>query len=395
MQLFGWRVAAASGLLASVLIAACSPASVVTVDTNTPAVNSSPSPNPTASASLTGAVPAGFVPAGFVPASVTFVSPQTGWVLGTAPCRGATCLSLLRTNDGGRTWSSVPTPPVGFSVGVRGEGVSQVRFADTANGWAFGPDLWATHDGGGHWARPMLAALASTGAGVVSLEAAAGVVHAAVLDPPNVLIESSRVAGDSWQSSPTSVPLGAGPVPTAQLVLSRNAGWLIEVDRTVIDGARLQNGRWVQWQPPCAGAGGGAVLSAASPTALAAVCDEGVWSGGPEAVRAYFSTDGGASFSRARTDLPNNHGFAVASPRAGIAVVSGSAASGTGELLATFDGGATWTAVYHGQPSEAATYLGFTSSTQGVAITREGAAGSLLMTFNGGRSWSPVAFTAS
>ena len=32
-------------------------------------------------------------------------------------------------------------------------GVSQLRFLDTHDGWAFGPQLWVTHDGGGHWTQ--------------------------------------------------------------------------------------------------------------------------------------------------------------------------------------------------------------------------------------------------
>ena len=30
-------------------------------------------------------------------------------------------------------------------------GVSQVRFYNTSDGWAFGPQLWATHNGGQSW----------------------------------------------------------------------------------------------------------------------------------------------------------------------------------------------------------------------------------------------------
>jgi len=56
-------------------------------------------------------------------------------------------------------------------------GVRQVRFADADNGWAFGPDLWATHDGGAHWGRTRLPGV-ENGAAVSDLAAAAGAVHA-------------------------------------------------------------------------------------------------------------------------------------------------------------------------------------------------------------------------
>src|SRR6266567_7329170 len=47
------------------------------------------------------------VPPGFSPVSVTFVSARTGWVLGTAGCTSQPCAAfLLRTTDGGVTWSA-------------------------------------------------------------------------------------------------------------------------------------------------------------------------------------------------------------------------------------------------------------------------------------------------
>jgi len=57
---------------------------------------------------------------------------------------------LLRTADGGRTWSRV-SPAAG---GAEGRLVG-LRFADAAHGWAYGElgALYATRDGGDTWAR--------------------------------------------------------------------------------------------------------------------------------------------------------------------------------------------------------------------------------------------------
>jgi hypothetical protein len=76
----------------------------------------------------------GPVPRGFRAQSVTFVSPTMGWVLGTAPCAAAPCTSVLRTRDGGRTWSGIPAPRVRLGDGLPAEGASELRFADARNG---------------------------------------------------------------------------------------------------------------------------------------------------------------------------------------------------------------------------------------------------------------------
>jgi photosystem II stability/assembly factor-like uncharacterized protein len=60
-----------------------------------------------------------------------------------------------------------------------------------------------------------------------------------------------------------------------------------------------------------------------------------------------------------------------------------------GNLIGTFDGGATWSVVNHQSDSEAWLQVGFTTASQGVAIDSSGA---LLMTFDGGHDWSSVIF---
>jgi len=331
------------------------------------------------------------VPAGFAAASVTFVSLRTGWVLGTAPCATPPCTRLLRTSDGGRTWVSVPAPPAPLSEGYT-PGVRQVRFANLVDGWAFGPDLWATHDGGAHWARP-------TGLGadaqVMALETASGVVHAAVLGGsggPGVTIHTSPVGTDAWRASSTMVPAGAGPVPHAQLVLHGDVGWLVGVNRTVAGGARLQRGRWSPWKPPCTEAGGPATLAASTSVDLLAVCDEGVWNDHPRAERAYLSADGGTTFHEVATPVPIGDVRGAASPTPKVFVLAGAASDSTAVLMATFDAGATWKTVDREHVGGGWADLGFTSPQQGVVVSTVGEAGRLLMTVDGGNTWRPVAF---
>ncbi len=76
-------------------------------------------------------------------------------MLGTATCGSGSCPSLVRTNDGARTWLGIPGPDT-HAASEQSGGVAKVRFADPDNGWAFGPELWVTHDGGTRWSHPTL-----------------------------------------------------------------------------------------------------------------------------------------------------------------------------------------------------------------------------------------------
>jgi len=359
-----------------------------------PSVAASVAPTTTA-----GSPAGGPVPAGLQVSSVTFASPDLGWALGTAPCTAAPCTSIVRTADGGLTWVGIPAPVaplVPADIGAQaeaGSGVGGLRFADPLDGWAFGPDLWATHDGGSSWRRLTIPGAAS--ATVVALEASGGAVQAVLFDQSVVRIASSPVGSDNWRLSSVSVPIGAGPVAAAQLVLAGADGWLLEVDRTVVGGARLSGGTWAAWTPPCVNLTGPAVLAASSPTELVAACDVGLWST-PKGEHLYVSHDGGATFAPAGTRPPISGAGGVASTGASSIFLTGTTAQGSA-IVRSSDGGQTWqTALETGNAT--ITYLGFTTSAQGVALTiAAGGSGSspggnLLMTRDGGQTWRQVVF---
>ena len=376
-----------------------SAATVPTEPTTVPAVSATP------------------VPAGFAPAAGTFVSAAEGWAAGTVPCGSSSCLALTRTLDGGLTWSAVPAPGAGPvaapTSGSDGTTIS-VRFADPMDGWIFdvappaagGYDLWSTHDGGYSWQSVDLAAFTRQSE-IVAIEASGGRVQVVVLTPGSTIhVDSSPVAMDAWTDTDTGVQVGAGPVPSSELVLQRTSGWLLENDRTVEGGASLNAaGGWSSWTAPCATANGSALLAASNSTNLVAVCDEGVW-GPPDNLPAgaaypaewlFQSSDGGASFQAVGPLPSGSAGNLVATPAPATIVVSVSTSAGTGPsagaLSASFNGGHTWQTVYQGAPSARFTYLGFTTLTQGVAIESL-SSGSLLllMTRDGGHSWAPVSW---
>ncbi len=146
----------------------------------------------------------GSVQASFDPGSVTFISLQTGWVLGTAPCAsGRECLALRETTDAGRAWSARPLPASllaaadrlvgGVPAAVHGMAGLNVRFADRRDGWIYGslavttgsyrPTLWSTHDGGLVWREQPLPGL-GLDSSIFDLQAAAGTAYQVQSSPP-------------------------------------------------------------------------------------------------------------------------------------------------------------------------------------------------------------------
>ena len=354
------------------------------------------------------------VAAGFRPQSVTFVSPDDGWVIGSAP--GA-CTTMARTIDGGRTWSQSGAPSLEGGCATSGDAGTyrfEVRFADANDGWVYpivGPNslrsvLWSTHDGGTTWRQQV----PLPGGVIGALEASGGRVQIVVSGPcpPGSAgcdgqtverILTAPVGTDSWQTAPLSPSIGAGPVLSPALTLWGGAGWLINVNRTVVSGGSLSASRgWTAWTPPCAHAGGPGLLAAASASDLVAVCAEGMW-GTPDAGTTagrnwlYRSTDGGRSFA-AVGPIPGNQPLALttAPGTPGTVVL----ADGGVGLQATFDGGSTWSAMEPGVGAKGAAtggyvfdYVGFTTSTQGVAVATLPAP-AVFMTRDGGHTWSQV-----
>lgn len=359
-----------------------------------PSGSAAPSTSPAAqgSPSPSSAAP---VPAAFEPMSATFVSAAHGWVLGSVPCGTGRCPAIVRTLDGGATWSSIGAP--GTTIGARAPGsigdsvgISSLRFADPLDGWAFGPELWTTRDGGTTWVKMTIAGLPA-GATVTALETSAGIVHAVLYDgAQDFRIASSRVGSDGWSVASLRVPVGAGPVPRVQLVLSGAAGWVLANNRVVTAGVRLQAGTWRTWKPACLDVVGPAVLGASSPSDLVAACDVGQWSN-PQGDRLFASHDGGTTFTETGPRTALSGASAVATPGRSTIVIAGDDARGA-TLVATFDGGQTWATVLSAGAVEFGD-LGFTTSTQGIVITTASTgAGQLLVTRDGGLTWHQVLF---
>ena len=399
-------VALAAVLLAPVLLAACgsshSAARSRSTTTTTGSVSSTTATTaPTTSTSTTlGGPPGGPVPAGFQPESVTFVSAQRGWLLGTATCPRPVCTSVLRSTDGGHTWAGIPAPATRLGPGQEGSpGVAELRFADPLDGWALGSELWSTHDGGAHWAQQHLPGGQGLPASVVALEAGGGQAYA--LDIPGTQqsagggtaqLYQTAVGSDSW------APVAGASVATAEagrVIVSGSGVWVV-VETAGGQGVLLARGLggWGRRPLPC----GQPTLAVAAATAtdLAAMCAGG-GAAGQQPKQLYLSSDGAQSWRPVSSAPLGGDTFAVA--MASPSVVAVAAASGASWLYATFDAGRSWSTVYEDTSSGGAPWrdLGFTTPAQGVVIEglQPGTAGlppnRVLMTRDGGHTWSPTA----
>lgn len=344
----------------------------------------------------------GPVPAGMAATSVTFVSPDESFVLGTAPCATAVCTSIVRTLDGGRHWRGLPAPvvPVGSPGGGRGRAVWGIRFASPAHGFVFGTGLWETTDGGEHWVHD-----SQPGSSILSLAVLGGQVVAltdrctpqAGCGQRGSLIRRP-LAGGSW-STVARVHTALLPDPTD--LISTQAG-----DAAVLDGTRVLtiiNGGMISSEhaTPCTRPGVAYAASVAATSGhgdLALLCT-GQGYMGHTVKRVYVSGNQGATWARAGVPDPAGDGGIIAGPTPVTLVIA--TASAASWLYRSTDAAAAWQTVRMAPDGGMGwADLGFTTATQGVvvhgpAITNgnpEHRPGQVLLTRNGGATWRAVHF---
>jgi photosystem II stability/assembly factor-like uncharacterized protein len=365
---------------------------------------SMPLPAQAAPASGAAVLPRSAVPAGFRVQAVSWPSPAQGWSLGEAPCPTGTCTAVAVTADAGTTWTATGAPPA--PLAPSGEpGVTSIRFADALRGWAFGPLLFGTADGGRSW-QPVR--LPGGGRQVLALATGAGFVYAA-LSPCDVgkfcerppVVWRSPVTGSGWLQIPVRLPVAA-----TQVVLAA-AGRAVYVLATQVpvdpDAFWASTNAGLNWSPrptPCVKADGESLVDVApvtgdpTGTSLALLCI-GNPGRGFSAKHVFRSPDAGLTTVDA--GLP---------PEAGI---QSRLAASTGTLLVATVSLGDW--VYRsagGRKWETALDLAdggvgwndpvLTTDQTGYAVYGPAAASPdrpalLLQTHDAGRTWTEVAFS--
>lgn len=287
---------------------------------------------------------AGAVPHAFQPQSFTAISEFTWWLLGRARCGHHQCTTIVQTRDGGPHFIRIPAPPT--------SAVGQIRFATSSIGYAYGPQLWSTHDGGRTWVEAHM--------GATDLATAGGYVYAlASTGGPTSMLARSPIGHNRWTflRGPGGAGLDGHPSPS---------GLWVQGDTVIVQVGRhawISNDNGDHFTRASGAVPGECQFDSTNGAAVIwGLCMTGM---APDDV--ILSTDSGASF-KSTTAVPDGplQAFAASSSSSAVAAAQG-------PLMRTVDGGTTW--VQATAPSAAWTYLGFTDSTHGVAIGNFGTGG--------------------
>jgi photosystem II stability/assembly factor-like uncharacterized protein len=334
-------------------------------------------------------IPAGGgLPKGFVPISVTSDHTNTFWVLGHAPCAKTTCTALTKTTDGGKTFTQVGAPPSALvpdalgNIDVFGAAtVSDVRFVDSSNGWAYGGGLWQTTDGGQHWAKVSIAG------SVQQLAVASGRAWAVVLlDAPAATGPSYAVYSSTYPDGTWTEAASAGRFGPAEPRLALQGG-----DVTVI-GVESSTGTWTARTatggstsfsalpaPPCSAGGSGDRLSSTA-GALWLACSDG-------APGVFVSPDFGRSWQVAASSLSGGT-VSIGAVDATSAIVAEN-----GKLVRVNADGSSAPVSHPSVPASTVwSFVGFTTTTDGFAVGIVKGERQLWRTTDGGSHWSVVRF---
>jgi hypothetical protein len=363
----------------------------------------------------------GYLPPNFQPTSVTWDSTSTGWILGPAgtpgKCANANpdiCTSVARTGDGGQTWHGLPAPPT--------TGVTGLRFLNATYGWAFGPQLWATDNGGAQWHEVNTGGLAVTDLETVNDRAyalfamcstPANGTGTSIADCTSYTLETTTAGSDAW--TPVSgVPAnltsgasrGAAVIQLADATQTTPAtGYLIAPDGTLYAGP-VNGGSWhsVSTVPCSPSSVPGGVLANGQPldvmlapmgaapsgaARLALVCSLPRDPQGYATV-AYVSDNGGANWTE-QTDVGTS-GTAWLGQAQSLTAIG----TGGGTLVLATSAGIYRLSLGTTQWRQASvsgltagqggfSYVGMTSATQGIAL--QSGQTQIWMTTDGGQTW--------
>ena len=130
-------------------------------------------------------------------------------------CAADGIIEARATADGGLQWAKATAPPAPWggvapngSGNVPLDGVTRVLFANAKDGWAYGPGLWATHNGGVSWHeisthRHMVYSMAATsGYAVATFDTCGSVTGSHCYAPATFTVETTPVHRDAWRPIP-------------------------------------------------------------------------------------------------------------------------------------------------------------------------------------------------
>ena len=333
-------------------------------------------------------------PKGFEADSASFVSAQTGFVLGARGCSRLPCRALLeKTVNGGRTWAKVPAPAVQLVPTYTtspASAVSTVRFENASDGWLLGPALWATTDGGATWHRMSLPGE------VIALAASDGEVFAVAQPADGGLYQArlydSGVGTTTWNLVPGIAPQNAltvfGHSVWAGVASGADGGlW------TSADSGKHWSG--LPFRCPSGVISASAVAAASAARVAIGCSDQGYPQPGQSIKKVYTSANGGRTFHLAGSPPIAGQVGTLAMPPGRPQVITMSAASGATYLYRSADGGGTWAATVYLDGGLDTRDLAYVSPATGYVIHFSGGpviaySKGLLKTSDAGATWKAV-----
>jgi len=332
--------------------------------------------------------------------SASFVSGSVGWLLAT-PCADqvATCRTVVmrETADGGRTWFAVPAPDAPpadmFQGSPPANAVGAVVFTGGGEGWAFGPALRQTRDGGATWQK-----MSGPGGPVQDLAVAGDRVLAATGRcgmnrwTCGFRVYEAAAGSDDWRAVPGAAGTGVG---SARLVVSGGVGYVFATTAdlgppVLLAGPVNGSARWRPVPVPCRGAWSGALAAALGGWLFLGCGLEP--SAGNQFKTAWVSGDGGRDWREVASPPFGGYLQDASMSPGGTIFLSG----GRMDIYVSWDRGRGW----HESPSlENAANLagaGFSltgsimTDTRGFAVQEGAGQQQIWITSDGGRDWTPV-----
>jgi hypothetical protein len=337
----------------------------------------------------------------FSPIDASFTSASDGWLLGVVmnDCASRGIIEERTTVDGGLHWAKALAPPAPWggvapngSGNVPLDGVTRILFANARDGWAYGPGLWVTHNGGVSWHevsthRHVVYDMAVTSGYVVATFDSCGSISGSYCSAPATFtVETTPVHHDAWRPTPGAAGEGAPALTAAGgTAYAYGAGAPSFPGKlTLLVGPANGSSHWHSQATPCPE--GAITASAASASHLLLAC--ALLGAHPTTTHLYRSADGGARWKQFAT-RPMFDGARIIEQSGNGTLLVGGIYNG---IELSYDGGRTWA-----QPAK----IDDSNSIQGggylaaALVTNHdgyviGDLGPLWITRNGGKSWRQI-----
>jgi len=336
----------------------------------------------------------------FSPIDASFTSASDGWLLGVVmnDCATGAAIEARATVDGGQHWAHATAPPAPWGgVAPNGpgnvplDGVTRVLFANAEDGWAYGPGLWATHDGGVSWHevsthRHVVYSMAVTSGYAVATFDTCGSVGPYCYAPATFAVETTPVHRDAWRPAPGAAGEGAPALTAAGgTAYAYGAGTpSFPGQLTLLAGPANGSRHWHSLAMPCPA--GAITASAASASHLLLAC--ALLGEHPATTRLYQSADGGVHWKQFAT-RPLFDGASVIEETPNGTLLAGGIYNG---IELSRDGGRTWAqpaSVDDSNSIQGGGYLAaaLVTNDDGYVVSY---LGPLWITGDGGRSWQRI-----